>query len=248
MKFSVSKNKRRSAVLLRALPVVVVVASILATASPSTCQTIYKWLDNNGIIHFSDTPPPADGRLVEKLMEKIRPDILPSPDVGVPSPEIGVPSPDVGEEQASAKPGVFTVARVYDGDSFEAYGHNVTIQVRIVGIDAPEGGRKGRRGQPFSRKATDFLSDSIGNRAVSLKGYGSDSYNRQLAEVFVDGRNVGLLLVEAGLAEAYGGKPPKGFDMEPYKNAETSAKNARLGIWSLGDNYESPYQWRRRMR
>ncbi len=233
MKVSICKNTRRLAFPCRALPIVAVLALSFAVAFPSACQTIYKWSDVEGVTRFSDTPPPADGRLIEKFQGESRRESLP---------------PEDGEDQALAELSRFKVSRVYDGDSFEAEGYNITVQVRIVGIDSPETGKKGRQGQPFSRRAKNFLEKSIGNRVVHLKGYGSDSYNRQLAEVFADGNNVGLSLVEAGLAETYGGVPPRGFDSEPYKNAEARAKKARLGIWSLGDRYESPYHWRKRMR
>ena len=129
---------------------------------------------------------------------------------------------------------------VYDGDSFEAEGHNITIQVRLAGIDAPETGKDGRMGQPYSLRAKAFLAEMIENRVVSLKGYGSGSYNRQLAEVFVDGKNVALELVSAGLAQTYAGQPPAGLDVSEYIAAEDQAKRAGIGIWSLGRRLREP--------
>jgi endonuclease YncB( thermonuclease family) len=76
----------------------------------------------------------------------------------------------------------------------------------------------------------------------------NDRYNRILAEVFVYDKNVNLEMVKAGLAEYYRGKKPKRFDRMPYQLAETKAKNEGIGMWSLGDQYISPKDWRRMHR
>jgi endonuclease YncB( thermonuclease family) len=66
-----------------------------------------------------------------------------------------------------------------------------------------------------------------------------------LGEVFVDGNNVNLEMVKAGLAEVYRGTPAPGQDVGPYWNAEDAAKKAGKGMWSLGEKYVSPREWRR---
>ena len=55
-------------------------------------------------------------------------------------------------------------------------------------------------------------------------------------------------MVRAGLAEVYRGKPAGGLDLGPYWNAEAGAKNAGIGVWSLGEKYISPKKWRRMYR
>lgn len=55
-----------------------------------------------------------------------------------------------------------------------------------------------------------------------------------------------LKMVRYGYAEVYRGKPAKGFDTAPYWEAEALAKAEKLNIWSLGDDYVSPREWRRR--
>ena len=56
---------------------------------------------------------------------------------------------------------------------------------------------------------------------------------------------INLEMVKAGLAEVYRGKPPRGLAMEPYLEAEKGAKEALKGMWSLGDKYVSPKEWRK---
>ena len=62
---------------------------------------------------------------------------------------------------------------------------------------------------------------------------------------YVNGKNVNLEMVKAGLAEVYRGRPAKGFDNEPYQKAEDAARRAGRGMWSLEDKYVSPMDWRK---
>jgi endonuclease YncB( thermonuclease family) len=142
--------------------------------------------------------------------------------------------------------GQFKVTRVYDGDTLKAVGHDIEITVRLVGIDAPETSKnKHEPGQPFSQGAKKYLASLVLNNIVDVKGYGTDRYHRILGVVFVDRHNVNIEMVKAGLAEVYRGKPAKGLDLDPYRKAEAEAKKAKRGMWSLGDKYASPKEWRK---
>jgi micrococcal nuclease len=55
----------------------------------------------------------------------------------------------------------------------------------------------------------------------------------------VEGKNVNLEMVKAGLAEVYKGRPAPGFNNDPYQKAEDQAKISGKGMWSLGDKYVS---------
>lgn len=147
---------------------------------------------------------------------------------------------------SDAKGDRFRVARVYDGDTFRAKGHGVEVTVRVVGIDAPETAKKGRPGQPLAGEAKAALSRMIQGRDVRVQGYGQDRYRRQLAEVFVDGLNVGIELARLGLAEVYSGKPPDGLDLEPYRQAQAEAQRRNRGLWEPGRDPVSPSRWRER--
>jgi micrococcal nuclease len=142
--------------------------------------------------------------------------------------------------------GQFRVTRVTDGDTIKIIGNDVKMTIRLVGIDAPETSRKKNQpGQPFSRKSTNYLASLVLNKSVEVKSYGTDRYDRTLGVVFVEGINANLEMVKAGLSEVYRGRPAKGLDLELYWNAEAEAKKAGIGMWSLGDKYISPKDWRR---
>ena len=83
------------------------------------------------------------------------------------------------------------------------------------------------------------------NEIVDVKGYGLDRYNRILGVISLGDKNINVEMIKAGLAEVYRGKPPRGLDLAPYRNAEREARAEKRGMWSLGDKYISPKEWRR---
>jgi len=142
--------------------------------------------------------------------------------------------------------GQFKIARVYDGDTVKAIGHDITIKVRLVAIDAPETSHGKRKpGQPYGRRSEKYLAKLVLNRTVDVKGYGLGPYNRILGVISLNGMNINLEMIKSGLAEVYRGKPPHKFDLDPYWQAERNARRAKKGMWSLGDKYVSPKDWRR---
>jgi len=147
---------------------------------------------------------------------------------------------------APSSAGQFKVTRVYDGDTVKAEGHDITIKVRLVGIDAPETSKKkGTPGQPYGQRSTKHLAGLVLNKTVDIKGYGLDRYGRNLGVIYLNGSNVNLEMVKAGLAEVYRGIAPLKFKLVPYWQEEKEARDAGKGMWAEGDKYVSPKTWRR---
>jgi len=144
--------------------------------------------------------------------------------------------------------GQFKVTTIYDGDTIMAEGHDVIIYVLLAGIDAPEIASRGQdQHQPFGQKAKRYLEKTILNKTVEIKGYGIGQYpyNHLIGEIFLDGLNINIELLKEGLAEVLHEMPPTGLVVTPYIEAEEEAKRAGRGIWSLGDTYMSPRDWRK---
>ena len=142
--------------------------------------------------------------------------------------------------------GEYKVTRVVDGDTIKVRSVSGQTTIRLVGIDAPEVSHKKREpGQPFSQQATKHLAGLVLNKTVDIKEYGHDRYGRTLGEVFLDGRNVNLEMVDAGFAEVYRGDPALGQDLAPYWKAEEQARAAKRGMWVQGSKYVSPREWRK---
>ncbi len=141
----------------------------------------------------------------------------------------------------------FKVTWVYDGDTFKAKGHDIEIVVRLIAIDAPEiSHAEGEPSQPFSIQAKRMLTHLILNKSVNIKGYGLDKHNRLLAVVSYRGKNIGVEMIRQGLAEIYQGQLPDNLDLKDYNRAEFQAKTSKKGIWTQGNDYVSPREWRGR--
>ena len=140
----------------------------------------------------------------------------------------------------------FKVTKVYDGNTVEAVDSEIEIEVRLVGIDAPEISKnKMDPGQPFSQQAKEFLAGLVLNKTVDIRGYGPGPNNRILGVIYLEGKNINLEMVKAGLSEVYRGIAPHKFRLLRYWQMEREARNDRRGMWSLGDKYVSPKDWRK---
>jgi len=185
---------------------------------------IYFWVDESGTKHYTNITPP-EGEPVEELLETNR--VFENLTTG---------------ENLLQK---FKVLKIFDGDSLQVTAVDLIFSIRLCGIDSPEMGGRDKKGQPFSHEAKSYLEGLLNGREVTLKSYGTDSYHRQLAEIFLDGKNINIEMIAQGLAEVYKGAPPKPLDLQPYLKEEKRAKKAEKGVWQLGKAYKSPKQWRR---
>lgn len=107
------------------------------------------------------------------------------------------------------------VVSVYDGDTFrvdiwywpEIIGKNMPI--RVNGIDTPE--IRARCGTEKLRafQAKEFTRKFLKSGSVQLRNLKRGKYFRIIADVYVDGRNLGDELIKAGLARVYDGGTKK---------------------------------------
>jgi len=146
---------------------------------------------------------------------------------------------------APALAGELRVTRVVDGDTVKVRGTAGEITIRLVGIDAPEvSHKKAEPGQPYSQQATKHLAGLVLNMNVEIKEYGQDRHGRTLGVLFLAGKDINLEMIRVGYAEVYRGEPVRGHDMSLYWKAEEEAKRAKRAMWSQGEKYISPRQWR----
>ncbi|MFL1874548.1 thermonuclease family protein [Hansschlegelia beijingensis] len=92
-----------------------------------------------------------------------------------------------------------TVTRCGDGDTCTLSNGD---KVRLLDIDAPElGGARCANERVMAEKARDRLAGLVVGKRVELRGPGGrDKYDRILADVIVDGRNAGSILMAERLA------------------------------------------------
>ncbi|MEZ7197113.1 thermonuclease family protein [Pseudodesulfovibrio karagichevae] len=130
--------------------------------------------------------------------------------------------------------------RALDGDSLRVDHAGDTLEVRLIGVDAPE------YKQEYSRKAKDFSRSFCQGKTVHLEFDRDrrDRYGRTLAYVYADGRMLNEELVRAGLAIPIRIKPnTRHYDL--IKQAEAEARREKRGFWIKGGLDMTPGQWRR---
>lgn len=87
------------------------------------------------------------------------------------------------------------VTLVTDGDTLKVLKRGDEVHLRIAGIDCPE------KKQAFGRTAREFTADLATGKVVIVREVTRDWCDLTVAEVILpDGRNLGHVIVEAGLA------------------------------------------------
>ncbi len=130
-------------------------------------------------------------------------------------------------------PTIAGTARVIDGDTISIRNE----RIRLAAIDACEVDQTGfRRGAewPCGKAARSFMRAIADGKHLSCSVIDEDQYRRLVAQCFDRGRDVGLAIVEAGLAETLFRYLPRqhGMNLSEYVDAEERAKAASAGIWS----------------
>ena len=131
------------------------------------------------------------------------------------------------------------VLRVADGDTITIITDGQqTKKIRLSEIDTPE------RDQPWGGQASLALSKKVANKSIVAKVSGVDRYDRVIAEIFVEERNINQEMVSEGHAWAYRRYLKNDYLLE----LERIAKEKGLGLWGLTQDPIPPWQWRKGSR
>lgn len=124
------------------------------------------------------------------------------------------------------------VRRVVDGDTIRLSDGR---SVRMIGLNTPELGKKGRSDEPFavaaSKRLQALVSESDGRVGLLLGQESKDRYGRTLAHVYgANGANLEAQLLAEGLGFQVAIAP--NVDLVGCQQAaERSARQAGLGLW-----------------
>lgn len=126
---------------------------------------------------------------------------------------------------------VHTVTAVIDGDTVILENGR---RVRIAFIDTPELEYKKRKQQYFSIRAKKFISDTVLEQDVTLQQItAKDRYKRLVAILTLrDGRDVGALLVQKGMAFVYPHGVKHRLYIDELGKMQKKAMDARVGMWN----------------
>jgi endonuclease YncB( thermonuclease family) len=143
---------------------------------------------------------------------------------------------------AAAEPFSGRIVAIADGDTLTLLDSaNVQHKIRLAGIDAPE------KRQPFGTVSKKHLSDLAFGRTAEADCYKRDRYKRQICIVSVNGKDVGLAQLDAGLAwvyRQYVGELYPALQVD-YRAAEDRAAANGFGLWRDRDAVP-PWEWRKR--
>lgn len=146
---------------------------------------------------------------------------------------------------------VIIVESFIEGDVIDvADGDTITVldaqdekhTVRLLGIDAPELGGKGRPSQRYGLRARHFLQSLVDGKHVYVRWKGQDGDGLVLGRVYASfgiNESVNGEMVRAGLA----------WSREPHPNStlallERAARRIKLGLWA-DENPTPPWEWRK---
>ncbi len=134
------------------------------------------------------------------------------------------------------------IVSVSDGDTVRLLdAHKVQHKIRLSGIDAPESR------QAFGQRSKQHLADLIHGREVVAECGKVDKYRREVCKIVLDGQDVNVQQIEAGLAWWYRkyANEQLAADRARYEAAEAEAKVAKRGLWRDAEPVP-PWDWRKR--
>ena len=132
------------------------------------------------------------------------------------------------------------VINVHDGDTVTVVDQdNKKFPIRLAGIDAPE------LKQEVGAASQQNLSRMVLGKQVTIYWSKIDKYRRTVGTIMLDGRDVNIEQVRAGLAWHFkkyeDEQPPE--DRRTYAAAEQTARVAKLGLWKE-EAPVAPGDWR----
>ena len=133
------------------------------------------------------------------------------------------------------------VVGIADGDTATVLDEsNTQHKIRFLGIDAPE------KKQAFGQKSKENLRDLIFGKTVQVQVLKRDKYNREVAKILLDGKDINLQQVKDEFAWHYKEyqREQAADDRKLYSDSEEEARKAKRGLW-FDENPQTPADFRR---
>ena len=129
------------------------------------------------------------------------------------------------------------ITQVIDGDTVVAQLGEKSVRIRLAEIDAPE------IGQPWGLNAKKALEAKVLGSSVTLEVIDVDRYDRLVARLILDDRQINRELVSEGHVWVY----RRYMRDESLLVNETIASKNKIGLWATGSQI-APWEWRRGKR
>ena len=133
-----------------------------------------------------------------------------------------------------------SVLSIGDGDTITITNGSQKTKVRLACIDAPETSKS-----PYGMESRKTLQGllPIGSQ-VTVRTKATDRYGRSVSEVLRGAININQSLVGSGNAFVYW-QYISGCDRQTYSRLESDARLKRLGVWSVPNGIQRPWDYRR---
>jgi micrococcal nuclease len=121
------------------------------------------------------------------------------------------------------------VVGVADGDTLKVLvGDQKLLRIRLAFCDAPE------KKQAFGARAKQAMSELVFGKDIDLLPHAIDRYGRTVAQVSVDGKDVGGEMLRQGLAWVYERYITEASPeiQDTYRKSQEEAKADQQGLWS----------------
>lgn len=137
-----------------------------------------------------------------------------------------------------AKPTLYKIVEVVDGDTIKVNYNGKTETVRLIGLDTPEIVDPRQPVQCFGQEASDHAKALLTGKSVQLEADGSqtdrDKYSRLLRyAILEDNTNFNKQMIADGYAYEYTYEVPYKYQQD-FKAAQTAAQNNSKGLWAAG--------------
>lgn len=139
------------------------------------------------------------------------------------------------------KKATYKVTAVTDGDTIEVLMNGKAEKVRLIGVDTPETVHPTKEVQAYGKEASDYAKVQLNGKMVNLEldVQDRDRYGRLLAYVWVGEVMFNEKLVAEGYAQV-STYPPNVKYVDKFVAAQTKARNAKKGLWSLPESVRQP--------
>lgn len=130
------------------------------------------------------------------------------------------------------------VIKVADGDTITILDtQKAQKKIRLYGIDAPE------KAQDFGNKSREKLATLVAGKDIAVTVIDIDRYGRNVGRINVDGKEVAEEMLKDGMVWLYTAYC-KISECEHWKELETQAKTAKIGLWA-NPSAQEPWLWRK---
>ncbi len=154
---------------------------------------------------------------------------------------LGALASEASEQSAPQRIANAKVVAFASGTAFSVLDADEKLRrIKLTGVDAPE------RRQRFAPEARKLAAQWLGPKPIEIVVDATGEHNRLHGRVTTDGRDVGLALIEAGLAwcdpndEHHLPAPVR----DTYRQACAKAKSQRQGLWQDA-NPSPPWEYRK---